>query len=62
MIPEDIRLFCKTKDLFYELSTYYQCKLYDKVLFGLELGIWYLEGSNYSGLNYIYLDKMNFIK
>lgn len=55
-------MFCRAKDLFYELSAYYKTKLYDNALFGLELGIWYLEGANYGGINYIFLDKINFIK
>ena len=44
------------------MSAYYKTKLYDKVVFALELGIWYLEGVNYGGIHYILLDKMNFIK
>jgi len=61
-VPEDIRIFCYAKDLFYELNAIYKVKSYDEIVFAFEIGIWYIEGKNYFGHHYVLMDKIEEIK
>lgn len=61
-VPDDIKMFTKTKDQFYEINHTSKSKIYNNTLFALEIAIWYLQGANYGGTHYVYLDKIETIK
>ena len=55
-------LFCRAKDLFYEIESRYSSENYDKVIYALELAIWYLQGKLCLGEHVVFLDKINHLR
>ena len=61
-IPFEINVFCRAKDLFYELNSEVVYEEAKEAVFALELGTWYIQGKLYSGLHLIMLDQIEIIK